>query len=62
MKTRRREKKEKIIGAKMGITLSSLLEADADREGTSVSHILRRIVIQHYAERDKPKLQAVPSL
>jgi len=51
MKRRTKELKDIIVGAKFNPALVLLLDEDADREGTSRSHILRRIALQHYKNR-----------
>lgn len=40
-----------IVGAKFTLTLVRLMDEDAEREGTSRSHILRRLALQHYSDR-----------
>lgn len=47
----RREKKADFIGLKVPHSLVKALVVDAEFEGTSVSHIVRRILLDHYERR-----------
>lgn len=55
---RTKELKEIMVGAKLPSSLVVLLDADATKEGTSRSHILRRALLQHYQRKSKTQTTA----